>query len=148
VRCLFAVIVSALLFGESLQAQTKSSQAPQPRNQNSAQVASQAEPSAAQKYLISITVDPVTDTPARLKEYAAKFHARPGWYFMTGTQENVNFALNKLGQYVADKNDHSSIMIIGNEATGLWKKAFALAQAEELIKIVEGVADDKAEGSK
>jgi hypothetical protein len=91
VRCLFAVIVSALLFGESLQAQTKSSQAPQPRNQNSAQVASQAEPSAAQKYLISITVDPVTDTPARLKEYAAKFHARPGWYFMTGTQENVNF---------------------------------------------------------
>ncbi len=35
------------------------------------------------------------------------------------------------------------MMIIGNEATGLWKKAFALAQAEELIKIVEGVADDK-----
>jgi len=60
----------------------------------------------------------------------------------------VNFALNKLGQYVADKNDHSSIMIIGNEATGLWKKAFALAKAEELIKIVEGVVNDKVEGSK
>ncbi len=101
-----------------------------------------------QVYLISITVDPVTDTPARLKEYAAKFHARPGWYFITGNPENLNFALKKLGQYVADKNDHTSIMIVGNEATGLWKKAFALAQAEELIKIVDGVADDKAEGSK
>ena len=100
-----------------------------------------------QVYLISITVDPVTDTPARLKEYAAKFHARPGWYFITGTQENVNFALNKIGQYVADKNDHTSMMIVGNEATGLWKKAFALGQAEELIKIVEGVADDKGEGA-
>jgi len=100
-----------------------------------------------QVYLISITVDPVTDTPARLKEYAAKFHARRGWYFITGAQENVNFALNKIGQYVADKNDHSSIMIVGNEATGLWEKAFALRQAEELIKIVEGVADDKGEGA-
>jgi protein SCO1/2 len=100
-----------------------------------------------QVYLISITVDPVTDTPARLKEYAAKFHARPGWYFITGTQQNVNFALNKIGQYVADKNDHTSMMIVGNEATGLWKKAFALGQAEELIKIVEGVAEDKSEGA-
>jgi protein SCO1/2 len=98
--------------------------------------------------LISITVDPVTDTPARLQEYAAKFHARPGWYFITGTQENISFALKKLGQYVVDKNDHNSIMIIGNEATGLWKKAFALAQAEELIKTVQGVADDKGEGAK
>jgi len=205
-KLMFAAIACALLFGAGLQAQTKSSETPQPKVQNSPP----PEPSGAQKYftdvelvnqdgakmrfytdllkgrtvviipffttctgvcppmnatmariqkelgdrvgkqvyLISITVDPVTDTPARLKEYAAKFHAKPGWYFVTGTQENVNFALNKLGHYVADKNDHKSIMIIGNEATGLWKKAFALAQAEELIKIVEGVANDKVEGSK
>ena len=35
-------------------------------------------------FLVSITVDPVTDTPERLKEYAQKFHARPGWSFLTG----------------------------------------------------------------
>ena len=94
-------------------------------------------------YLISITVDPVNDTPERLKEYAAKFHAEPGWYFVTGKPENVNLALEKLGQYVADKNDHSTIMTIGNEATGLWKKAFGLAKSEELIKVVDSVLDDK-----
>ncbi|HLN97002.1 MAG TPA: SCO family protein [Pyrinomonadaceae bacterium] len=96
-----------------------------------------------QVYLISISVDPLTDTPPRLKAYAAKFHARSGWYFITGKKENVDQALNKLGQYVADKNDHRSIMIIGNEATGLWKKAFALARTEELIKLVEEVANDQ-----
>src|SRR6185503_29952 len=32
-------------------------------------------------YLISISVDPLTDTPPRLKEYARRFNARPGWYF-------------------------------------------------------------------
>ena len=93
-------------------------------------------------YLISITVDPVNDTPERLKEYAAKFHAEPGWYFVTGKPENVNLALEKLGQYVPDKNDHSTVMIIGNEATGLWKKAFALSPASALVTIIESVAND------
>jgi len=98
-----------------------------------------------QVFLISISVDPATDTPQRLKAYAAKFHAKPGWSFITGSKENVDWALHKLGQYVEDKNSHTSIMIIGNEATGLWKKAFALSAAGELVKIIEGVADDKGE---
>ena len=94
-------------------------------------------------FIVSISVDPLVDTPARLKEYAAKFHAKPGWMFLTGKKENVDWALYRLGQYVEDKNDHTNLIIIGNEATGLWKKAFGVAPATELIKIVEGVADDK-----
>jgi hypothetical protein len=39
-------------------------------------------------------------------------------------------------------------MIIGNETTGLWKKAYALASPQELIKIIEGVVNDKGEASK
>lgn len=94
-------------------------------------------------FLVSITVDPVTDTPERLKEYAQKFHARPGWSFLTGTKENVDQALYKLGQYVQDKNSHKTIVIIGNETTGLWKKAFGLASADDLIKLVDEVMNDK-----
>jgi protein SCO1/2 len=94
-------------------------------------------------FLVSITVDPATDTPARLKEYAAKFHARQGWTFLTGKKENIDWALYKLGQYVQDKNEHKTVVIIGNEATGLWKKAFGMAKAEELVRLVEEVAADK-----
>ena len=94
-------------------------------------------------FLISISVDPLTDTPPRLKEYAQKFHARKGWTFLTGKKENVDWALYKIGQYVESKDDHTTIWIIGNEATGLWKKAFGLAKAEELIGLVEGVMNDK-----
>jgi len=99
-------------------------------------------------FLVSITVDPLTDTPARLKEYAQKFHARAGWSFLTGKKENVDWALYKLGQYVQDKNDHNTVVIIGNETTGLWKKAFGLAKPEELIKIVEEVMNDKGGAAK
>ena len=93
--------------------------------------------------LISITVDPETDTPPRLKEYSKRFHARPGWMFLTGKKENVDWALYKLGQYVGARDDHSTIIIIGNEPKGLWKKAFGLAKADELMKIVDDVINDR-----
>jgi protein SCO1/2 len=99
-------------------------------------------------FIISISVDPTVDTPASLKEYARKLHARPGWYFLTGDKQNVDFALNKLGQYVNDKQDHLNIFIIGNERTGLWKKAFGLARSDELVKVVESVLNDQPPGSK
>jgi cytochrome oxidase Cu insertion factor (SCO1/SenC/PrrC family) len=99
-------------------------------------------------FLVSITVDPAADTPTRLKEYAKQYQAKPGWVFLTGKKENVDWALYKLGQYVEDKNGHKSVIIIGNEATGLWKKAFGLAKAEELIAIVNGVMNDKGAESK
>ena len=94
-------------------------------------------------FLVSISVDPATDTPPRLKEYGRRFHARPGWMFLTGKKENLDWALYKLGQYVETKDDHTSIFIIGNEPKGLWKKAFGLAKIEELIRIVEDVISDR-----
>jgi protein SCO1 len=94
-------------------------------------------------FLVSITVDPKVDTPERLKEYAKKFHAGRGWIFLTGKKENLDWALYKLGQYVETKDDHKTIFIIGNEPTGLWKKAFGMANVVELVQVVESVVNDK-----
>ena len=94
-------------------------------------------------FLVSISVDPETDTPPRLKEYSQRFHARPGWIFLTGKKENVDWALYKLGQYVESKDDHTTIVIIGNESKGLWKKALGLAKPEELIKIVDDMINNR-----
>ena len=93
-------------------------------------------------YFVSISVDPTVDTPPSLKAYAKKLNAGPGWFFLTGDKENVDFALKKIGQFVDDKNDHLNIFIIGNERTGLWKKAFGLARDDELMKVVESVLND------
>jgi cytochrome oxidase Cu insertion factor (SCO1/SenC/PrrC family) len=93
-------------------------------------------------YLLSISVDPANDTPARLKEYAARFKAGPGWFFLTGKPENVELALRKLGQYVEKRDAHSNILLVGNEKTGLWKKIFGLNKPEEILTSVRGVLDD------
>jgi len=92
--------------------------------------------------ILSISVDPGVDTPTLLKAYAKKLNAKPGWYFLTGDKESVEFILRKLGQFVDDKNDHTNIFLIGNDRTGLWKKAFGLAKSEELMKVVESVVND------
>lgn len=93
-------------------------------------------------HLISISVDPETDTPERLKAFAERFHARKGWYFLTGDPDNVAFALKKLGQYVEDPETHQGILIMGNEPTGLWKKAFGLADVRELLQVFYTVLHD------
>jgi protein SCO1/2 len=93
--------------------------------------------------IISISVDPTVDTPGELMAFGKKFHARPGWYFLTGSKENVEFVLKKLGQFVENKQDHANIIIVGNDRTGLWKKAFGLAKSEQLIEVVNSVLNDK-----
>lgn len=99
-------------------------------------------------FILSISVDPVTDTPERLQQYAKTYHAKPGWHFLTGRKENVDWALYKIGHYVPDKENHSNILVIGNESTGLWKKALGLASVDELIKIFASVLNDKAPPTK
>jgi protein SCO1/2 len=93
--------------------------------------------------IISFSVDPAVDTPTALKAYAKKLQAKPGWYFMTGDKESVEFALKKLGQFVESKEAHLNLFIIGNDRTGLWKKAFGLAKSEEIVKVVDSVINDQ-----
>ena len=92
--------------------------------------------------LISITVDPAGDTPARLAAYARQWDAAPGWLFLTGEGQNVELALRKLGLSTENKDDHSTVFIIGNEATGLWKKASGGGTPDELYPVVEEVLRD------
>ncbi len=95
--------------------------------------------------LISMSVDPETDTPAKLKEYAARFGAKPGWHFVTGKKADVDAALTKLGQYAEKPDAHKNLFLIGNDRTGLWKKAFGLAKTEEILPVVASVVDDRGE---
>ena len=93
--------------------------------------------------ILSFSVDPATDTPQTLKAFANKYNARPGWHFLTGKKENLDFAIRKLGLYVDTREDHYTVMLIGNDRTNLWKKALGMARADALIEIVESVLNDQ-----
>lgn len=94
--------------------------------------------------MISISVDPETDTTAVLKHYAEIFKAQPGWYFLTGKKENVDWVLYKLGGYVKNKSEHSSVLILGNEATGEWMKMPAMAGPTEIANAAIRLTESKS----
>lgn len=99
----------------------------------------------ASVHILSLTVDYQHDTPSILRSYSERWNAGKGWYFLTGEKENNMLALRKFGLYVEDKERHSNIFMIGNLKTGLWKKVFGLSKADEIIKIIETVINDKGE---
>jgi protein SCO1 len=87
--------------------------------------------------LISISVDPVTDTPARLKGWAATFDARPGWTLVTGAKQDIDRLLKALGLFTADKAAHAPVTLIGSDAAGQWTRAFGLTSVDTLAGLIE-----------
>jgi cytochrome oxidase Cu insertion factor (SCO1/SenC/PrrC family) len=93
--------------------------------------------------LISISVDPITDTPERLHEFAAKFKAEPGWSFVTGDKSDIGSLLQALGVGVGGKDDHTSVILIGNDVTDNWTRTSGLSSPAAIVKLVEEVASRK-----
>jgi protein SCO1/2 len=81
-------------------------------------------------FFYSITLDPKHDTPAVLKAYADRFHAGPGWLFLTGKKADIEQVRKKLGQAAApgqnELTDHATTIMMGNSATGQWLRDGAM----------------------
>jgi cytochrome oxidase Cu insertion factor (SCO1/SenC/PrrC family) len=96
-------------------------------------------------HLISISVDPVTDTPERLKAWGAKFKAGPGWTFVTGEKQEMDKLLNALGAAVSKREDHTPAMIIGNDTNGVWTRTYGLAKINQIMGVLNDVMAGKVE---
>jgi cytochrome oxidase Cu insertion factor (SCO1/SenC/PrrC family) len=93
--------------------------------------------------LISISVDPVTDTPERLKAWGAKFKAGPGWTFLTGSKPQVDELLRALAASTAKREDHSPQVLVGNDAAGQWTRAYGLAAPTKLVQLINDAAEGR-----
>jgi protein SCO1/2 len=78
-------------------------------------------------FMYSISIDPKTDTPEVLADYARRFGAGPGWLFLTGDEDDITLLRKKLKLYRPEiantkSNDHDLSLIIGNQRSGRWMK--------------------------
>lgn len=97
--------------------------------------------------IISISVDPATDTPARLKAWGAKFKAGAGWTFVTGAKPQVDELLRALGAQSGRPEDHSPAVLIGNDARGQWTRTYGLARPTQLVQIINDALAGKLNAS-
>jgi protein SCO1/2 len=77
-------------------------------------------------FFYSISIDPKHDTPEVLKAYAQRFHAGPGWLFLTGKEEDIQLVSRKLGLSIQsnawNRDRHQPTLMVGNEPTGEWMR--------------------------
>jgi protein SCO1/2 len=93
--------------------------------------------------LLSLSVDPMTDVPARLKRYAANFEARQGWEFLTGEKSKMDQVLIGLGAYAPDFDQHAPSILIGDARSGTWRRLYGFPSPERIVAVIDEFAADR-----
>lgn len=102
-------------------------------------------PGADDLRLVSITVDPARDTPARLKEYANKHGAQPGWLWLTGPTGRVNEVLKGFGAYTPNFEDHPPLVLVGDARSGQWTRFYGFADPDAVVAKVRELRAARAD---
>lgn len=94
--------------------------------------------------LLSITVDPLGDSPAAMRAYAQRFELRlgldAGWLMLTGEAAELRRVWAAFGVPLGDPEAHSSLLWLGSASRGRWTRASALTPTDKLIDLLRRVA--------
>ena len=90
--------------------------------------------------LVSISVDPLRDTPARLKDYAKKLRSGDGWLWLTGDRTAVDEVLRDFGAYTPNFEDHPAMVLVGDGATGEWSRFLGFPGSNHIVERVNEFA--------
>jgi protein SCO1/2 len=83
--------------------------------------------------LVSISIDPEHDTPEKLRECAARFHAQPGWEFLTGDLSDIVAVLKAFDAYRGDKMNHIPLTLLRAAPGEPWVRLEGFASSAELL---------------
>ena len=91
-------------------------------------------------FFVSVSIDPIPDTPEKLKEYANAFKIGPGWSFITGDPEHIDLIRYKLGERSGKAiAQHKSEVLMFNDVTGEWSRSSVFADLGVLTMEIRGM---------
>ena len=100
-------------------------------------------------YLISVTRDPVTDTPAQLKKWSREHGVKHGWTLVTGDTKDVAKLVARFqSDTIGPVDSHSATIYIGNDVTGIWRSSSGLAPPETLMALIDDVSQRPGESKR
>ena len=83
--------------------------------------------------MVSISIDPEHDTPARLREYAQKFRAKPQWRFLTGKRADIVAVQKAFEAYWTNKMRHEPRTYLRAARDAPWVRLDGFMSATELV---------------
>jgi len=84
-------------------------------------------------HMVSISIDPEQDTPARLAEYAKKFKAGPQWQMYTGTVEASIAIQRAFNVYRGEKMEHPPVTLLRAAPGKPWLRIEGFETADSLL---------------
>jgi len=90
--------------------------------------------------LISVSIDPEHDTPARLKEYAKRFEAGSQWSMLTGSIENSIAVQRAFDIYRGDKMNHEPVTFMRKGPDQPWVRINGFITADDLLREYDKLA--------
>ncbi len=96
--------------------------------------------------IVSVSVDPIRDTPQRLKAYAAKHRAGDSWVWLTGAKSTVDDVLTGVGAYGVNFEEHPSMVLIGDGRSGEWQRLFGFPNPDRILKLVNELQQRRQAG--
>lgn len=94
--------------------------------------------------LVTVTVDPVRDTPARMKAYAAKMGSVSGWTWLTGPKPQVDEVLKVFGAYTPNFTEHPALILVGDAKSGKWLRFYGFPTPDQLMAAVSELTTARA----
>jgi protein SCO1/2 len=91
--------------------------------------------------LISVSIDPTTDNPARLSAWSKRLGARPGWTLVTGAKADMDALTQSLGSSSPNPADHAALILIVDDRTNTptWQRLDGLTDPAKVAKVLSGI---------
>ncbi|QQP97248.1 SCO family protein [Lysobacter enzymogenes] len=86
--------------------------------------------------LLSLSVDPARDTPARMDDYARKVGAGERWWWLTGERSEVERGLRAFGVPPGPPEEHAPMVLVGHPASGRWLRWVGMPDPQQLAAAV------------
>lgn len=87
--------------------------------------------------LVSVSLDPANDTPARIDAYATRHRAGPHWTWLTGEQADVERVLKGLGAYTPNFSAHVPMVLVGDGRTGAFTRFNGFPELDRIVAKVD-----------
>jgi protein SCO1/2 len=84
--------------------------------------------------IVSISIDPEYDTPARLKEYAMRHDAGPDWQLLTGRKETILSVARAFDAWRGDKMNHTPSTYLRAGPNKPWVRLDGFASPAEIVR--------------
>ena len=84
--------------------------------------------------MVSVSIDPEYDTPARLLAYSQRFEAAPQWQHYTGSLANSVAIQKAFSAYQGDKMNHLPLIFVNGGKSKSWVRLEGFPTADGVLK--------------